>query len=87
MHVRVTQAHQLVADLPAWEGELPAVGDYLYHPPQLNQRSDPEDLDQIAGCVIQRVWRMYERPARRLAGEPEGFRQTHHPYVEIVLGS
>jgi hypothetical protein len=87
IHIRVTQGNQLVADLPEWNGPIPDVGDYLFHPPQLGEPNEVEKLSQIAGCVVQRTWRMYERPTRRLPGVPEGFRQTHRPYVEITLGS
>lgn len=85
IHVRITQGNELVADLPEWEGPLPEVNDYLFHPPQLGEPNEPENLSTIAGCISSRVWRMYERPVRKLAGEPDGFRQTHRPYVEIRL--
>jgi hypothetical protein len=87
VHVRVTQGNELVADLPEWEWDIPEVGDYLFHPPQLGQPSEPENLSAIAGCVTSRVWRMYERLPRMLRASEEGFRQTHRPYVEIRLGS
>jgi hypothetical protein len=86
MHIRIIHENKLVADLPDWNDPLPVVGDYLFHPPQLGESSEPENLSAIAGRVIQRVWRMYERPVRKIAGEPDGFKQTHRPYVEIVLG-
>ena len=86
MHVRIftyDEGKQLVADLPDWTEQIPTVGDYLFHPP-LSGGPDPEP-SQVAGCVKSRTWRMYDRPVRRLAGEPPGFRQTREPYVELVI--
>jgi len=78
--------NKLVADLLEWEWPIPEEGHYLFHPPQLGQPSEPEDLSAIAGCVSSVTWRMYERPAARL-GLAEPFRLAcHRPYVEIRLG-
>jgi hypothetical protein len=81
MHVRIftyDEGKQLVADLPDWAEQVPAPGDYLFHPPLEGGPSS-----QVAGCVKTRTWHMYDRPANRRVGE--GFRQAQEPYVELVI--
>jgi hypothetical protein len=85
MRVRIVQGHELIADLPDWRDPLPAPGDYIFHPPLASGPAAAGAAMNIAGCVKTRTWRMYDRPAHRLAGEAEGFRQTGDPYVEITI--
>ena len=37
IQVRVIQGHELIADLPEWNGPIPRVGDYFFHPPMKDQ--------------------------------------------------
>jgi hypothetical protein len=85
MHVRIVQDGELIADLPDWTEAIPAVGDYLFHPPPASEPAGATPAGGIAGCVKVRTWRMYDRPAHRLAGEMPGFRQAAEPYVELAI--
>jgi hypothetical protein len=79
MHMRITQGRDLIADLPEWDGPIPRVGEYIFHPPYGQGGLDPEG---IAGCVKTVTWRTHDRPADRGA---KSFVQTEHPYVEIAI--
>lgn len=72
VHVRIVQGNELVVDLPEWPYEVPAVGDYIFHPPLGGS------MEGIAGCVRTRTWRTHDR-------QPGQFVQTAHPYVELTL--
>jgi hypothetical protein len=76
IHMRIVQGHDLIADLPEWEGPIPRVGDYILHPP-----FRPGGDEGIAGCVALVKWRTHDR------SDPDAteFVQTIHPYVEIAL--
>ena len=80
IHMRIVSGHELVADLPEWEGPVPAKGDYLYHPPFGNQDVIPGMSTDIAGSVKTVTWRVHDR-------NPQGtaFIMTAHPYVEIHI--
>ena len=75
IHITITQEHEIVADLPAWDGPVPRKGDYIFHPPD-----HPGGMEQIAGCVATVTWRTHDRA-------PGKFVQTRKPYVEISLGA
>ena len=32
IHMRIIQGHELIADLPEWNGPIPRTGDYVLHP-------------------------------------------------------
>jgi hypothetical protein len=77
IHMRIMQGPDLIADLPEWDGPVPQVGDYLFHPPYT-----AESFEGIAGCVKTRTWRTHDRPA-----DPDAtsFVMTQNPYVEICI--
>jgi hypothetical protein len=76
MHMRIMQGSDLIADLPEWDGPIPRVGEYIFHPPY------DDGIEGIAGCVKTVTWRTHDRPADRGA---KSFVQTAHPYVEIAI--
>ncbi len=83
IHMRIVQnvqevSKQVVVDLPNWDGPVPRVGDYIFHPPMM-----PAGLEDIAGRVKVVVWRTHDR--RRNGRDAEGFVMTQHPYVEVGI--
>jgi len=80
IHMRVMQGRELIADLPEWNGPVPARGDYLFHPPFGKQDVIPDTSTNIAGCVKTVTWRVHDR-------NPQGtaFVMTANPYVEIHI--
>lgn len=87
MHVRFIQGNEMVADLPEWDGPIPRVGDYIFHPPEAGVTPADGGFTNVAGHVASVTWFMYERPVRKLRGEQDGFRPTSRPYVEIHFPS
>ena len=77
IHMRIIQGPDLIADLPEWDGPVPRVGDYLFHPPY-----GPGDSEGIAGCVKVVTWRTHDRPADP---DAKAFVMTANPYVEIAI--
>jgi hypothetical protein len=83
IHMRITSRRELIADLPEWDGPVPAPGDYLFHPPFGDQDVIPDIVATgIAGCVKTRTWRTHDRPSNPGAAS---FVMTAHPYVEITI--
>jgi hypothetical protein len=76
MHMRIVQGREIIVDLPEWDGPIPRVGEYIFHPPY-GERS-PE-TENIAGCVKTVTWRTHDR------GNGHGFVMTAHPYVELAI--
>jgi hypothetical protein len=79
----VIQGHETVARIEDYDGQVPRVGDYLFHP-------DPDDdgtCDMtlngtgIAGCVKAVTWGLYTRPGN---GEAY-FVKRAVPVVEVQL--
>jgi hypothetical protein len=77
MHMRIVQGNELIADLPEWDGPIPRVGEYIFHPPY-----GSSDVEGIAGHVKTVTWRTHDRPEDRSAAS---FVMTAHPYVEIAI--
>ena len=74
IHLMIMQDRQTIADLPEWDGPIPNVGDYIFHPP-----TDNGDLPYaISGCVKLRTFHLYERG-------PGKFVPIARPYVEIDI--
>jgi len=78
IHMRIVQEHELIADLPEWDGSVPRVGDYIFHPPRGSQNI--EKLSNVAGGVKRVIWRTHDRTE-----DGDAFVMTAHPYVEITL--
>ncbi len=84
MHMRIVQGPELIVDLPEWDGPVPRVGEYIFHPPYGKVTGDDRarqvtEVDGgIAGCVRSVTWRTHDRSAM-------GFVMTKHPYVEISI--
>lgn len=76
IHMRIVQGHELIADLPEWDGPVPRTGDYIFHPP-----FRPGGHEGIAGSVKCVTWRTHDRPGP----DATEFVMTAHPYVEISL--
>lgn len=59
----VKQGPELIADVPDYDGPVPVVGTYLFHPPlrQSIRLTDPWD-GGIAGCVKLVTMAVYGRP-------------------------
>jgi hypothetical protein len=77
----VTQARQAVAVVEEWEGPVPRVGDYMYHP-ESGEGAGGKLNGAIAGCVLQVIWGIYARPPKDL----RHFVKSGAPFAEVVLG-
>jgi hypothetical protein len=64
---------ELVADLPEWNGPIPAEGQHIFFPP-----NTPGESEHAGGIVRSVTWRMFDR-------SPSGFVPAVHPYVEIAI--
>lgn len=87
MRLIINQDRELVADLPGYEGPIPRVGEYIFHPPQ-DASPDTDWSDQggffglgVAGSVKRVTHGIYARPQN---GEKH-FVGTAHPFVVIEL--
>jgi hypothetical protein len=80
IHLRVIQGNETVVDLPDWDGPVPRVGDYLFHPgPETTHPQDEGSMANVAGCVRQVIWHLHER-----TGDGR-FIKTTAPYVQITI--
>lgn len=74
----ITQGRDTVAVIDEWDGPVPEVGHYMYHP----DRPEPKIGGAIAGCVAQVVWGIFSRPREN---RPAYFVKSGAPFVEVVL--
>jgi len=59
----VKQGPELIADVPDYDGPIPAVGTYLFHPPMEPKDGLTDYWDGgIAGCVKLVTMAIYRRP-------------------------
>ena len=77
MHMRIVQGPETIADMPQWDGPIPRVGDYIFHPPRR-----PGGQEGIAGCVKTVTWRTHDRPRDVSA---TSFAPAERPYVELAI--
>lgn len=88
IHVRIIQGRDLIADLPEWDGPIPRVDDYIFHPPLDNSSPADGGFTNIAGHVATVTWYMYQRPEQKEGQKYFGaFVPTSNPYVEIHFPS
>lgn len=69
VYVKITQDRELIAILEDYDGPIPRVGEYIFHP-----ALDDDKFDQflsiidhnggIAGCVKTVTWGLYQRPRK-----------------------
>lgn len=80
------EGEQLIADVEDYDGPLPVVGTWLFHPP-LHPRGDASDARTafynggIAGCVKQVLLAAYGRPQN---GEDHFTRRTTN-IIEVII--
>lgn len=84
VHLIVVSGADLIADLPAYDGPIPRVGEYIAHPP-LNADYFVDYYSRhanVAGCVKQVIHGLYARP-RKI--DTKHFVATNHPWVEVHI--
>jgi hypothetical protein len=65
VHLIVKQGPDLIADVPDYDGPIPAVGTYLFHPPLHPKDEGTEHWNGgIAGCVKTVTMAIYGRPQK-----------------------
>lgn len=76
----------VIADMPAYEGPVPRVGEYLFHPRLDDDWRDDVRYamprDAIAGCVKAVTWALHGRPTQLRA---KYFVTRRFPYVEVQI--
>jgi hypothetical protein len=79
----VIQGHETVARVEDYDGPVPRVGDYLFHPDLDDDGTRDMALHSsgIAGCVKTVTWGLYTRPRN---GEAY-FVKRAAPVVEIAI--
>jgi hypothetical protein len=73
MRLKITQGADTIVDIPDWDGPVPRMGEYIFHPPL-----EPGDFEGIAGCVKVVTWRTHDRVNGK-------FVKTRDPYVELAI--
>lgn len=79
----VIQGHETVARVEDYDGPVPRVGDYLFHPDLDDDGTSDMTLQGtgIAGCVKTVTWGLYTRPSN---GEAH-FVKRAVPVVEVEI--
>jgi hypothetical protein len=79
----VIQGHETVARVEDYDGPVPRVGDYLFHPDLDDDGTRDMTLRStgIAGCVKAVTWGLYTRPSN---GEAY-FVKRAVPVVEVAI--
>jgi hypothetical protein len=79
----IIQGHETVARVEDYDGPVPRVGEYLFHPDLDDDGTSDMSLHGtgIAGCVKAVTWGLYTRPRN---GEPY-FTRRPVPVVEVAI--